>query len=45
VPVSFENPVWDNPSMKQGNNHFTDPKTRKNHLTLPPEYRFYDPLF
>jgi hypothetical protein len=45
LPNSFDYPVWQNPSMQQGYKHFTNPKTRKNHLSLPMEYRFYDPSF
>ncbi len=45
LPQSFEDPVWKNPSMQQGYKHFSNPKTRKNHLALPQEYRFYDPSF
>jgi arylsulfatase A-like enzyme len=45
LPGSFEDSVWKKPEMKQGHNHFTNPKHRKNHLALPLEYRFYDPSF
>lgn len=45
LPGSFEDPVWEAPAMKQGYNHFKNPKHRKSHLSLPLEYRFYDPTF
>ncbi len=45
LPDSFADPVWEKPSMQRGHEHFTNPKTRKNHLRLPQEYQFYDPAF
>ena len=45
LPSSFDDPIWQQPAMQRGYQHFTNPKMRKNHLTLPLEYKFYDPAF
>ena len=45
LPTSFEDPVWQHPSMQQGFKHFTNKKVKKRFFELPKSYPFYDPSF
>ena len=44
LPASFENPLWQK-ELKRGYKHFMAPQQKKNHLSLPRNYQFYDPTF
>ena len=44
-PVSFDDPIWEKPNLKRAYKHFNNPKRKKSHLSLPVNYKFYDPSF
>lgn len=45
LPDSFDDPIWKQPAMQRGYQHFKSDKISRNHLTLPAEYQFYDSSF
>ncbi len=45
VPEKFSNPFWQTKKQKKAFLHFQNPQIKKNHLSLPREYKFYDERF
>ncbi|MEX0322733.1 MAG: sulfatase-like hydrolase/transferase [Puniceicoccaceae bacterium] len=45
IPDSWDDPVWQDPTMQKGYKHFNDPLRKRKHLELPPSYKFYDESF
>jgi arylsulfatase A len=44
LPESFDDPIWQT-TLERGFKHFDSAQQRKNHLSLPNDYKFYDPSF
>ncbi len=44
LPTSFDDPIWED-ELKKGFKHFNSKQQRKNHLSLPRKYKFYDEKF
>lgn len=44
LPGSFDDPVWQG-KLERGFKHFDSAQQRKHHLSLPHDYKFYDPSF
>lgn len=45
LPDSWDDPLWQDPSMQKGYKFFNNPRREIQHLKLPAGYRFYDPSF
>ena len=45
LPDSWDDPVWQDKSMRKGYKHFANPKRKEIHLALPKAYPFYDASF
>jgi arylsulfatase A len=45
LPSSFDDGLWQRTDLQTGLKHFTNSKTKKNHLALPQAYSFYDESF
>lgn len=44
LPTSFDNPLWEK-ELKKGFKHFNTSQQKKNHLSLPKKYKFYNEEF